>query len=51
MKSGKSFNMARQASHCTQSIAYVQAINLPILTLLRVIIIHAPSLLIPLTEK
>jgi class 3 adenylate cyclase len=35
--------------HCTQSIAYVQAINLPILTLLRVIIIHAPSLLIPLT--
>lgn len=32
-----------------QNIAYVQAINLPILTLLRVIIIHAPTILLPIT--
>lgn len=32
-----------------QTTAYIQAINLPILTLLRVIIIHAPSVLIPMT--
>jgi class 3 adenylate cyclase len=34
-------DMARQA--------YVQALNLPILTLLRVLTIHAPSVLVPLT--
>ncbi len=33
----------------TQLLTYVQAINLPVLTLLRVILVHAPSVLIPST--
>jgi class 3 adenylate cyclase len=41
--------LGEAVSPSLQSIAYFQAIHLPILTLLRVIIIHAPSILIPLT--
>lgn len=45
----KRLQNGESASNHERSIAYVQAINLPILTLLRVIIIHAPSVLIPIT--
>jgi class 3 adenylate cyclase len=38
-----------EMSYQEQSIAYIQAINLPILTLLRVLIIHPPSVLLPIT--
>lgn len=36
-------------SYQAQSVAYVQATNLPILTLLRVMIVYAPSVLFPIT--
>ncbi len=45
----KKIKDSEPTSNEERTIAYVQAINLPILTLLRVIIIHAPSVLIPMT--
>lgn len=45
--------LARQAGHPVSSqaahVAYIQALNLPLLTFLRVLLIHAPAVLLPAT--